>query len=194
MSESAKMNQHSDNAPSAQLEQPTQYQLRPATLSDIELLTALINRAYRPVQGQEGWTHETLWVSGERVQAQALVATLNNPYRHLLVLASGALMIGSALITGKEDGTAYIGLLTIDPPYQANGLGTQLLQDAEQYAKQHLHAYRISISVVDARTELIAFYERRGYEQTGHSLPYPTDQAVGQPKQPLSLIEMEKDI
>lgn len=176
------------------VEQFPRYQLRPATLMDIEQLTALINRAYRPVQGQEGWTHETLWVSGERVQAQALVATLNNPYRHLLVLASAKVMIGSALITGKEDGTAYIGLLTIDPPYQAKGLGTQLLQDAEQYAKTHLHAYRIIMSVVDARTELIAFYERRGYVQTGHSLPYPNDKNVGEPRQPLALIEMEKDI
>jgi len=174
--------------------QASDYQLRPAVLSEMESLAALINRAYRPVQGQEGWTHETLWVSGERVQPQALAATLSNPYRHLLVLAAGTDMIGSVLITGKEDGTAYIGLLTVDPIYQAQGLGTRLLNDAEQYAKTQLHAYRIIMSVVDTRTELIAFYERLGYVQTGHSLPYPNDKNVGEPKQPLMLIEMEKDI
>lgn len=189
MSESANMSE-----PVNMREQASEYQLRPAVLSEIEALAALINRAYRPIQGQEGWTHETLWVSGERVQPQALAATLNNPYRHLLVLAAGSELVGSALITGKEDGTAYIGLLTIDPVHQAKGLGTRLLQDAEQYAKTHLHAYRIIMSVVDVRTELIAFYERRGYEQTGHSLPYPNDKNVGEPKQPLMLIEMEKDI
>lgn len=177
-------------------EQVKNYQLREATLGDIAALVSLINRAYRPILGQEGWTHETLWVSGERIQPQALIATLSNPYRHLLVLASGAELMGSALITGKEDGTAYIGLLTIDPTHQARGLGKRLLQDAEQYAKCHLHAYRIIMSVVDARTELIEFYERRGYVQTGHSLPYPSDQGLGsgEPKQPLMLIEMEKDI
>ena len=73
-------------------------------------------------------------------------------------------------------------------------MGTRLLNDAEQYAKTQLHAYRIIMSVVDTRTELIAFYERRGYVQTGHSLPYPNDKNVGEPKQPLMLIEMEKDI
>lgn len=174
----------------------TQYQLRPAMLSDIEALTLLINRTYRPVQGQEGWTHETLWVSGERIQPQALVATLSNPYRHLLVLIDGNHPIGSVLLTSKEDGTAYVGLLTIDPVHQARGLGTRLLQDAEQYAKSQLNAYRMIMSVVDVRAELIAFYERRGYVKTGHSLPYPSEQGLGsgQPKQPLALIEMEKDI
>lgn len=176
------------------IEDINSYQLRPAVLSEIEALTAVINRAYRPVQGQEGWTHEALWVSGERVKPQALVATLSNPYRHLLVLALGDELVGSALITTKEDGTAYIGLLTIDPVYQAKGLGSRLLQDAEKYAKEKLNAYRIIMSVVDVRTELIAFYERRGYVQTGHSLPYPNDKNVGEPKQPLMLIEMEKDI
>lgn len=183
MNESAHMTESADR-----------YQLRPAVLSEIDDLTALINRAYRPVQGQEGWTHETLWVSGERVQAQALAATLPNPYRHLLVLAAEQELMGSVLITTKEDGTAYIGLLTIDPIHQAKGLGSRLLQDAEQYAKKQLNAYRIIMSVVDVRVELIAFYERRGYVKTGHSLPYPNDKNVGEPKQPLMLIEMEKDI
>ena len=177
----------------AQLES---YQLREATLGDIDALVPLINRAYRPIQGQEGWTHETLWVSGERIQPQALVATLSNPYRHLLVLTDGIVPIGSVLLTSKEDGTAYVGLLTIDPVHQVKGLGKKLLADAEQYAKNKLHAYRIIMSVVDARTELIAFYERRGYVQTDHSLPYPNEQGLGsgQPIQPLMLIEMEKDI
>lgn len=43
MNESAQMMKSADR-----------YQLRPAVLSEIDDLTALINRAYRPVQGQEG--------------------------------------------------------------------------------------------------------------------------------------------
>lgn len=177
----------------AQLEN---YQLREATLDDIDALVLLINHAYRPILGQEGWTHETLWVRGERIQPQALIATLTNPYRHLLVLTNGDIPMGSVLLTSKEDGTAYVGLLTVEPAQQNQGLGKHLLQQAEAYAKRHLHAYRIIMSVVDVRSELIEFYERRGYVQTGHSLPYPSEQGLGsgEPKQPLSLIEMEKDI
>ncbi|MEC7119944.1 MAG: GNAT family N-acetyltransferase, partial [Pseudomonadota bacterium] len=94
-----------------------------ASDADIEALAALINRAYRPKQGEEGWTHEALWVSGERIQVRALASMIGNSYQHLMVLENAEHIIGSALITKQEDGSAYVGMLTIDPALQTQGLG-----------------------------------------------------------------------
>ena len=48
--------------------------------------------------------------------------------------------------------------------------------------------------VLDVRSELIAYYQRRGYQITGHTEPYPVNANVGQPLVPIQLIEMKKTI
>ena len=48
--------------------------------------------------------------------------------------------------------------------------------------------------VLDVRSELIAYYQRRGYQITGHTAPYPVNANVGQPLVPIQLIEMKKAI
>ena len=50
------------------------------------------------------------------------------------------------------------------------------------------------IMVLDVRSELIAYYQRRGYQITGHTEPYPVNANVGQPLVPIQLIEMKKTI
>ncbi|RYZ79754.1 MAG: GNAT family N-acetyltransferase [Moraxellaceae bacterium] len=91
-----------------------------------------------------------------------------------------------------QQSAVQIGLLTVDPHYQAQHLGKQLLAYAEQQARQLYHPERFEMSVVHSRHELIAYYERRGYYQSGVIKPYPLDQQVGTPKQPLYLLIMNK--
>lgn len=46
-----------------------------ATEADSAALVGLVNQAYRPTAGQEGWTHESALVDGDRIaidQVQAL--------------------------------------------------------------------------------------------------------------------------
>ena len=50
------------------------------------------------------------------------------------------------------------------------------------------------IMVLHVRSELIAYYQRRGYQITGHTAPYPVYANVGQPLVPIQLIEMKKAI
>lgn len=46
--------------------------------------------------------------------------------------------------------------------------------------------------VLDARHELISFYERRGYAKTGTTEAYPIDAHVGMPNIPIKLIHLQK--
>lgn len=48
--------------------------------------------------------------------------------------------------------------------------------------------------VLSVRTELIAYYERRGYVRTGVIDDYPLDAGVGKPMVDLHLVEMRKII
>ena len=51
------------------------------------------------------------------------------------------------------------------------------------------------MSVISIRTELIDWYKKRGYYDTGKTKPFPKDDpAFGIPKQPLEFIILEKDI
>jgi len=72
-------------------------------------------------------------------------------------------------------------MLATEPSLQAQGLGKKMLSHAEQYAMAHFKAKVFRMSVLSSRTELIAYYERRGYARTGEVEGYPISAGVGLP-------------
>ena len=50
------------------------------------------------------------------------------------------------------------------------------------------------MSVLNVRIELIAYYERCSYHQTGKTESYPLDADVGQPLVDLNLVILEKSL
>jgi ribosomal protein S18 acetylase RimI-like enzyme len=69
-----------------------------------------------------------------------------------------------------------LGLFSIDPRLQGRGLGSALLSRAEEEAKVRFNATTCVLHVLMPRTELIAFYERRGYRPTGVQTPFPAQE------------------
>jgi ribosomal protein S18 acetylase RimI-like enzyme len=62
-------------------------------------------------------------------------------------------------------------MLTVSPELQNSGVG-KLLQHAEIHAKD-LGLPKIVMTVISVRDELIAWYKRNGYEDTGEREPFP---------------------
>jgi ribosomal protein S18 acetylase RimI-like enzyme len=95
----------------------------------------------------------------------------------------------------RDDGVWYLGLLTVRPDRQDQGLGRALLAAAEAHAKAR-GGRRIRMTVVDQRGSLIAWYERRGYRLTGERRPWPYDDpSIGRPTVPdLGFVILEKAI
>lgn len=63
----------------------------------------------------------------------------------------------------------------------ARRLGRLILEGAEDYARRW-GATRMILGVVQLRTELIAWYERRGYVKNGETKPFPYgDERYGLP-------------
>jgi ribosomal protein S18 acetylase RimI-like enzyme len=91
----------------------------------------------------------------------------------------------------KRADKLYLGMLTVSPTLQANGLGKQLLNAAEEYAKS-VDCTAITMTVITSRTELINWYERRGYSKTGETIPLVIPQQFGILKQPLEMFLLDK--
>ncbi|GAA3920632.1 GNAT family N-acetyltransferase [Chitinophaga oryziterrae] len=161
-------------------------------LTDIPELTDLINSAYKGGDSENGWTSEGHLVEGSRVNEQMIIKYLDNKDVTILKLTDETnRIIGSVYLETKGSSKLYLGMLSVSPSVQNKGVGRILLEESENFAKQH-HRNVITISVISVRTELISWYERRGFIKSGKLLPFPTN--VGNPKTPLELVEMEKAV
>lgn len=163
-----------------------------ATANDISELVALVNSAYRGETSRQGWTSESHLLDGIRIDEAELQSYFRNPAITMLKYVNeDDKIIGCAYLEKVKDNRLYLGMLTVNPALQAQGAGRQLLQAAEDHARE-LGCTVMKISVLPMRDELIAWYRRRGYESNGQVLPFPTDTRFGIPKQPLELMVMEK--
>ena len=71
----------------------------------------------------------------------------------------------------------------IVPELQRAGIGRAILAEAERVVREDWRLPRMCMTVIDLRTELIAWYQRRGYRLTGETRPFPaTDPRFGLPR------------
>jgi ribosomal protein S18 acetylase RimI-like enzyme len=149
--------------------------VRRATPADITALHALVESAYRGDSARRGWTHEADLLGGQRTDAQALATHIADPDSAVLLGIEGADLIACVHLQRKQGGLAYLGLFAVSPGRQGGGIGKMLLAAAEDHAARVLGVERIEMTVIRQRTELIAWYERRGYACTGEERPFPLD-------------------
>jgi len=169
--------------------------LEPATSDDLPALHALVESAYRGESARRGWSHEADLLEGQRTDLAALEATLADTEQHLLVFRDNEVLRACVALTTKGDGLAYLGMLTVDPKRQGAGLGRLILAAAEEHAAA-FGASRVEMTVIAQRSELIAWYERRGYALTGEQRPFPHgDPRFGLPRRDdLIFAVMEKTL
>ena len=154
---------------------------RTANKSDAEAIAQLVNKAYRPETGAVGWTHESDLVSGNRTSVVQVAEVLSKPDSVILVGLKGSEIV--ACVHVEKDGSyCHIGMLAVNPKLQGAGAGKQMLAHAERYANENFGSEKFIMVVVSSRSELIAFYLRRGYRRTGTVQGYPLSAGVGTPK------------
>ena len=175
--------------------------IEPAEGAQCAALVDLVNRAYRPTGAEQGWTHESDIVRGARIDAVTMQSLIRDGGVCVAWQASAYHRAEHRLLLGcvhyaldrADPSIVDIGMLAVESRIQAQGLGRQLMDQAQTRAIR-AGARRARIWVVDNRTALRAFYQRGGYRETGGRLPYPVDSGVGVPKtdEPLYLLELEK--
>ncbi|CAA9194843.1 hypothetical protein FLA105534_00343 [Flavobacterium bizetiae] len=162
-----------------------------STLQDIPSLTTLINSAYRGETSKKGWTTEAHLLAGKRTTEEELEQIILDPKNTFLKYSENDKIIGSVLLVEKGD-QLYVGMLTVSPELQNSGIGKKMLAEAEIHAKT-VGLSTLSMTVVSVRSELIAWYKRHGYEETGEREPFPSsDIHINISDKSLEFIHLEK--
>ena len=119
------------------------------------------------------------------------------PHSRLVAVDEAGMVLGWAALSPVSSRCVYGGVaelsIYIAAEARGQGVGRQLLAAADTYARQHGCA-TIKITVLSARPELLAWYERHGYARTGAAEPFPATTAFGRPRQPLTLLELMKTV
>jgi ribosomal protein S18 acetylase RimI-like enzyme len=168
-------------------------QIMVAGQEDIAALELLVNSAYRGDAARQGWTHESDLLDGQRIDAEEVAAILENANNTLLKYTKNGQILGCVCLERKGD-HMYLGMLTTNPAYQGLGIGKALLQAGESHAAK-LGCTVVEMTVITDRAELMAWYERHGYRNTGKLKPFPSDNPkVGKPLKNLEFVVLEKAI
>jgi GNAT superfamily N-acetyltransferase len=172
--------------------------LKAAVEADYAEVIALVNLAFRGSGSSASWNIEAGIIEGQRLNESLLREDLAaKPAAHLLIHRDeqNGTLLGTVWLDPGKDGVWGLGLLTVRPDLQHRQLGRTLLRAAEELAKER-GAQRIHMTVVNVRTTLIAWYERRGYTLTGKTQPFPYgDERFGRPlRDDLHFVVLEKDI
>lgn len=165
--------------------------MRFAELSDVDSLVKLVNSAYRGESSRQGWTTEADLLDGIRTHPEHMSQQIKNDNSVMLVVTGKDDSINACVYLEDSDEKLYLGMLTVQPDLQDRGIGKQLMQTAELYAK-FLEKKGIQMTVISLRNELIAWYQRHGFQTTGETQPFPVGQALGDPRRELEFIVLEK--
>lgn len=161
---------------------PLPLHFRAATPGDADTVVALVESAYRGDASRAGWTTEADFLDGRRTGADDVLACIARPQSRLLLAERTGRLLACAHVA-VEDGAGYFGMFSVVPGLQGQGLGKQVLAEAERIARDEFGQATMRMTVIDLREELIAFYERRGYRRTGLRKPFPYgDERFGLPR------------
>ncbi|MEN8976490.1 GNAT family N-acetyltransferase [Acinetobacter baumannii] len=147
--------------------------IQQAKILDSRKIQKLVNKAYSSSDAGRSWTNESRVVSGERITVEQLQELFNAKNTSIIIAKLDRKIVGTVTLI-NESYYVKLNMLAVDPEYQQYGIGKQLLQYSEQYLLEEFQSKKIRIDVVSSRTELIAFYERRGYVNCNTTYPYPT--------------------
>jgi GNAT superfamily N-acetyltransferase len=135
-------------------------EVRSAVVDDVEAITAVVNTAFRKA--------ESFFIEQDRIDADSVKALMEKG--QFLVAREGGTLTGCVYLErrGERD---YLGLLAVDPKRQGAGIGSMLMNAAEEHCRKRGCRF-MDLRIVNLRTENHAFYRRRGYLETGTE-PFP---------------------
>ena len=152
--------------------------LRLAAPADAEKIIALINEAFYP--------RESFFVEGPRTNKAEIDELMS---KGAFLLAEAGDDLSGCVYVELRGERSYLGLLSVDPAQQQNGLGSLLMVAAEAYCRERGSRF-MDIYIVNLRTELPAFYQRRGYVASG-TTPFVEDVET---RLPCHFINMSKSL
>lgn len=152
--------------------------VREARLSELPAIVALINEAYLV---------ESFFVAGPRIASETLAAFIGADEIFVLEAPQDQIVATAHLRCHARAG--HLGLISVLPTHQGQGLGTRMIAALEQVALTR-GCTTMHLQVVNLRTELPPFYQSLGYHQTGCSDFADPQRSL----QPVHFLEMQKSL
>lgn len=157
---------------------------RAATGADVPAVVALVESAYRGDSSRAGWTTEADLLDGRRTDPQGVREVVEKPGGRLLLAEHAGELVACCQLERRGE-SAYFGMFAVRPTAQGGGLGKAVMAEAEDFARVGWGAVRMEMTVIRQRADLIAWYVRRGYRDTGAISPFPYgDERFGIPRRP----------
>lgn len=155
---------------------------RAATAGDVDAIAALVHAAYRGDSSRAGCTTEADLLDGQRTSAEDVLSSISAPDSVVVLAERGGALVACCHVE-RRGSRCYFGMFAVDPARQGGGLGRQVMEHAEELARTRWACTVMEMTVIRQRTDLIAFYERRGYTDTGRRSPFPYgDERFGLPR------------
>jgi len=152
---------------------------------------ALVESAYRGDASRVGWTTEADLLDGQRTDAEAVTEIVRARDSAILLAEADGELMACCQLERRPLAVAYFGMFSVQPGGQGQGVGQRVLAEAERIARDEWAATTMIMTVLAQRTELIAWYERRGYRRTGERRPFPYgDERYGIPRRPDLVFEV----
>lgn len=151
---------------------------------DVQGLVEVVQLAYRGGLAKVGWKNEHDLVTGPRIDQTKMRALLANQGAAVIKVMTGSDgQLAGCVLAEKHGDSVHIGMLAVHPDFQNMKLGKVLIEAAEQYGREHFGAKTGKMFVLSQRAELLAWYSRLGYQQTGATVPFPAEEEGSRPVQ-----------
>lgn len=165
-----------------------------AGIADIPAIVSLLNSAYRGEGSKKGWTTEAHLIAGDsRTNENAVKEVIGKEGSVLLKYTNEQNDIIGCVNLQQHGNRIYLGMFAVSPQLQGGGIGKKLLQAAEEYSRE-AGASSIFMTVISVRTELVDWYKRHGYADTGERRSFEEDGVSGKHLQELEFIVLEKPV
>lgn len=128
--------------------------LRLGTKTDIPAIASLVNNAFRVED----------FLEGNRTDEQNILSSMGKG-RFFIVEDSLGHLVASIYVELRGE-RGYFGMLAVEPTLQRTGIGRQMIEFAENFARDQGCQF-MDLKVLSPRKELPAFYQRLGYAVTG---------------------------
>jgi N-acetylglutamate synthase-like GNAT family acetyltransferase len=129
--------------------------IRIAEMSEANAIVAVINAAFREA--------ERAFAPGDRIDLKEVQSNLESG--EFLVYEEDGVITGCVYLKMQGE-RSYLGLLAVDPKAQKSGLGSKLMDAAEDHCRK-AGSRVMDIRIVNLRKELPDFYHHRGYDDAG---------------------------
>lgn len=136
-------------------------QIMEATEADISLLSALIRKSHRDVAFKFNLTLENCPTHPSNCTEKWIESDFEKSKKYF-ILTKEKESCGCVAIEKANERVNYLERLSVLPVYRNNGFGTALVEHAKKQSRKN-DANRIEIGIIGENTELMKWYQKRGF-------------------------------